>query len=307
VGRGADAGQGSATQYSYRDTYAAYIAPRIGHLRLRQLIDDPQLLIDWRSKLAREKSQSALDHAHRVLSSMLSAATEEGLIPNNPLLLLTQQGRRGRARVVGRTRRKNEPLAMDLTAWFLVLDYLRRPTRPRADDAPPRPRRYSIDRERDALIVAVGFMAGLRLPSEVLGLTRADVRAGRLHIEGRSSCEEYVPGSKTGQGRDLPLRAELAEEFDRVARAYREAGHRLGATSFWVSARDGGIWTEHQARNCRRREFRLVVHQVATDFPQFVDIAEATPYATRHTFIAAACRRESRSRRSLNGVARASR
>ena len=167
-----------ATQYSYRDTYAAYIAPRI---------DDPHLLIDWRSKLAREKSQSALDHAHRVLSSMLSAATEEGLIPNNPLLLLTQHGRRGRARLVGRTRRKNEPLAMDLTAWFLVLDYLRRATRPRGDGGPPRPRRYSLDRERDALIVAVGFMAGLRLPSEALGLTRADVRAGRLHIEGRSS------------------------------------------------------------------------------------------------------------------------
>ena len=83
----------------------------------------------------------------------------------------------------------------------------------------------------------------------------------------------------------MPLRAELAEEFDRVARAYGEAGHRLGATSFWVSAPDGGIWTEHQARNWRRREFRPVVRQVATDFPQFVDIARATPYATRHTFI----------------------
>jgi hypothetical protein len=83
----------------------------------------------------------------------------------------------------------------------------------------------------------------------------------------------------------LPLLAELAEEFDRVARAYRKAGQRLEATSFWVSARDGGIWTEHQARNWRRREFRPVVRQVATDFPQFVEIAEATPYATRHTFI----------------------
>jgi hypothetical protein len=100
---------------------------------------------------------------------MLSAATEEGLIPHNPLLLLTQQGRRGRARVVGRSRRKKEPLAMDLTAWFLVLDYLRGPTRPREDGDQPRPRRYSLDRERDALIVAVGFMAGLRLPSEALG------------------------------------------------------------------------------------------------------------------------------------------
>jgi hypothetical protein len=45
------------------------------------------------------------------------------------------------------------------------------------------------------------------------------------------------------------------------------------------------MWTEHQANNWRRREFGPVVRQVATDFPQFSEIARATPYATRHTFI----------------------
>jgi hypothetical protein len=90
-----------ATQYSYRDTYASYIAPRIGEERLRDLVDDPQRLIEWRSKLIKDRSPSALDHAQRVLSSMLSAAAEEGAIPHNPLLLLSRQGRRGRARVLG--------------------------------------------------------------------------------------------------------------------------------------------------------------------------------------------------------------
>jgi integrase len=197
-----------ATQYSYRDTYVSYIAPRIGDVKLRQIIDDPQLLVDWRSKLVKDKSQSALEHAQRVLSSMLSAAAEEGVVPHNPLLLLSRQGRRGRARTVGRVRPKSEPLAVDLTAWFLVLAYLRRPTRPRIKGDEPRPCRYPLDRERDALIVALGFMAGLRVPSEALGLTRGDVRNGRLHIEGRSSCGEYIPGSKTGHGRDLPRLAE---------------------------------------------------------------------------------------------------
>ena len=77
-----------ATQYSYRDRYAAYVAPRIGHLQLQQIVDDRLLLVEWRSKLVRDKSLSALEHAERVLSSMFSAAAEEGVIPHNPLLLL---------------------------------------------------------------------------------------------------------------------------------------------------------------------------------------------------------------------------
>jgi integrase len=275
-----------ATQYSYRGIYESDIGPRVGNLKLRQLIDDPQLLVAWRSSLAKDKSRSALEHAQRVLSSMLSAAAEEGVVPHNPLLLLTQQGRRVRTRTISRAQPRSEPLAVDLAAWFLVLAYLRRPTRPAITGEKPRARRYPLDRERDALIVALGFMAGLRLPSEALGLTRSDVRSDRLHMEGRSSLGEYTPGSKTGAGRDLPLRPELADELKRVERAYRAAGQPLRPTDFWISARqDAGMWTEHQARNWREREFRPVVRQVAADFPQFADLRGATPYAARHTFM----------------------
>jgi integrase len=275
-----------ATQYSYRGTYAAYIGPRIGNVKLRQVIDDPQLLVDWRSKLAREKSQSVLDHARPVLSSMLSAAAEEGVIPHNPLLLLTRQRPQGRARTVARAQSKAEPLAVDLVGWFLVVDYLRRPARPPVRGEKPRTRRYPLDRERDALIVALGFMAGFRLPSEALGLTHEDARDGRLHMEGRSSSGEYTPGSKTGAPRDLPTLKELCEVLERVEQAQREAGEPLGPGDFWIPNRkDGGVWTEHQAHNWREREFRPVVRQVAADFPQFRDLRNATPYSTRHSFI----------------------
>jgi integrase len=275
-----------ATQYSYRANYASYIGPRIGNIKLRQLIDDPQLLVDWRSKLAREKSQSVLDHARPVLSSMLSAAAEEGVIPHNPMLLLPRQRRQGRARTVARAQPKAGPLAVDLVAWFLVVEYLRRANRPPVRGDKPRTRRYPLDRERDALIVALGFMAGFRLPSEALGLTREDARDRRLCMEGRSSSGEYTRGSKTGEGREMPTRPELAEVFERVECAYRDAGQPLGPTDFWISSRrDGGVWTEHQARNWREREFRPVVRQVASDFPQFSDIRKATPYSTRHSFI----------------------
>ena len=68
--------------------------------------------------------------------------------------------------------------------------------------------------------------------------------------------------------------------------AYRDARQPLARDAFWISARrHGGLWTQHQADNWRRREFAPVARQVARDFPQFADLVRATPYATRHTFI----------------------
>jgi integrase len=279
-------GKTRATQHSYRGAYACYIRPRIGRVKLRQLIDDPQLLVNCRLRLARDKSKAVLDHAHRVLSSMLSAAAEGGVIPYNPLLLLTLERRRGRKRTVTRSQPRREALAIDPAAWFMVIEYLRRPTRPPVNGDKPRTRASPLDRERDALIVALGFMAGLRLPSEALGLTRGDVRDGRLHMEGRSSEGEYTPGSKTGPTRDLPVQTELAAEFKRVKRTYADAGQPLGRKDFWISAhRLDAVLTEHQASNWRERDFRPVARQIALDFPQFAELHHATPYSARHTFI----------------------
>ncbi len=166
------------------------------------------------------------------------------------------------------------------------MEYLRRPTRPPVNGDKPRTRASLLDRERDALIVALGFMAGFRLPSEALGLTRGDVRGGRVHMEGRSSEGEYTPGSKTGPTRDLPVQTELAAEFKRVKRAYTDASQPLGRKDFWISAdRLDAVLTEHQASNWRERDFRPVAHQIALDFPQFAELRHATPYAARHTFM----------------------
>jgi integrase len=279
-------GKTRATQHSYRGAYACYIRPRIGRVSLRELIDDPQLLVNWRSRLARDKSEMVLDHAHRVLSSMLSAAVEEGVIPHNPLSLLTLKGRRGRKRTVTRSKPRRKPVAIDPAGWFLVMEYLRRPTRPPVNGDKPRTRANPLDLERDALMVPLGFMAGFRLPSEALGLTHSDVRDGRLYMEGRSSEGEYTPGSKTGPGRDLPIQTQLAAEFNRVERAYADAGQPLGREDFWLSVhRLDVVRTEHQARNWREREFRPVARQIALDFPQFAELRNATPYTARHTFM----------------------
>ena len=103
-----------ATQHSYKGVYVANIRPRIGRVKLRRLIDDPQLLVNWRLRLARDKSQSVLEHSHRVLSSMLSAAAEEGVIPYNPLMLLVLKGGRGRKRTL------DSPAAPRYCQWRLT-------------------------------------------------------------------------------------------------------------------------------------------------------------------------------------------
>ncbi len=68
-------GKTRATQHSYRGAYACYIRPRIGRVKLRQLIDDPQVLVNWRLRLARDKSEVVLDHAHRPPKKVLSRTT----------------------------------------------------------------------------------------------------------------------------------------------------------------------------------------------------------------------------------------
>jgi hypothetical protein len=52
------------------------------------------------------------------------------VVPHNPVLLLTQHGHGGRARRIARAQPKSEPLAIDLAAWLLVMEHLRRPGRP---------------------------------------------------------------------------------------------------------------------------------------------------------------------------------
>ena len=157
-------GKARGTQFGYRAVYSAYVAPHIGEVKLRELIEDPKVLVRWRASLAQTKSQAVVVQAQRVLSSMLSAAAEEGVLPHNPFMLLEGRRRRGRSRKVSRSTISRGPTAIDPVAWFLVLEYLRRPARPAGRGAGRRLRRYALDRERDALIVALGFMAVFDCP-----------------------------------------------------------------------------------------------------------------------------------------------
>jgi len=184
-----------ATQHGYRAIFDSYIRQELGHEQLHDLISDRRMLVRWRSRLAEGKSHAVVVQAQRVLSSMLSAA-EEGAIPHNPLLSPGRFGRRSSSHKLTRGRRARDPLAIDPSAWFLLMEQLRRGAGASAKDSRSRRPARLLERERGALMVALGFMAGLRLPSEALGLRHRDARAGRLYVEGRSSAGEYSSGGR---------------------------------------------------------------------------------------------------------------
>jgi len=193
-----------ATQQGYRAIFDSYVRKELGDEQLHNLIADRQVLVGWRSRLAETKSHAVVAQAQRVLSSMLSAAAEDGTIPHNPLLSHGQFGRRSGSRKLARGRRARDPLAIDPSAWFLLMERLRRGARWSAVGAPRHGAR-SLERERGALMIALGFMAGLRLPSEALGLRHRDVRAGRLYVEAGAQ-----PGStrrERRRGRDAICRS----------------------------------------------------------------------------------------------------
>ena len=68
------------TQYGYRAVYNAYIAPGIGQVRLRELVEDPQLLTRWRASLATTKSDAVVVQAQRVLSSTRQPLLNRSLV-----------------------------------------------------------------------------------------------------------------------------------------------------------------------------------------------------------------------------------
>lgn len=87
------------TWISYRDTLRLRIIPRLGHLRISSVI--PKTLKDYSRELRQDGarqdgkpgglSESTIRRDCRVISSMLSYAAGEGLLPVNPILYAGKQ------------------------------------------------------------------------------------------------------------------------------------------------------------------------------------------------------------------------
>src|SRR4051794_21297423 len=161
-----------ATYNSYTWAFNAHARPRIGDVRLTDLIAKPAVLQRWRQDVRKAKDArtgkalkpATIAGAERALSAILSSAVDEGHLPYNPMHAPSRRRRRrGRTAKLAGVVQAAEPISV--VAWCLLALVLEQRSR----------RRDPLDARRDAAMVRVGFMAGLRMPSEVIGLRWIDV------------------------------------------------------------------------------------------------------------------------------------
>src|SRR5262249_34105374 len=104
-------------------------------------------------------------------------------------------------------------------------------------------------RIRDATLVSVLAYAGLR-PGEALALTWADIGERTILVE-RAAAIGEVKETKTRKGRSVRLLPPLAADL----REWAMKSGRPDADSLVFPASKGGVWTEWDWRNWRRRIF----------------------------------------------------
>lgn len=208
-----------STRETHRQAIELHIAPRIGHLQLRQVT--PDVVYQFLSALQDQTGPSQVQRVMSVLSGILKRAVERGRIDANPCRDIT----------VPKAKRAG------IIRPFEVDDIERC--------------RARIDAADQRLYVSLLAYAGLR-PAEARGLQRQHVRLdkGSLDIVARGAGTERRAGTKAGAGRAVPileaLRADLiAAGVDRLA----PGDHILRGPA-------GAPWTTHMHRNFGAREWR---------------------------------------------------
>jgi integrase len=157
-----------------------WVLPYIGDERLGHL--SVAAIRDYRSRILDDGSTAKnANKVVRVLSSALTAAVDEELLPSNPCASL-------RSLPTHRTRtRALEPIQVERI-------------------------RDVLDDERDRRVVSIMAYAGLR-PAEVCGLTWAHVRHGVLIVEQSVQFGQIV-STKTNRWRTVEVSDMLADELE---------------------------------------------------------------------------------------------
>jgi hypothetical protein len=274
-----------ATYNSYTWAFNAHARPRIGNVPLTDLIAKPAILQRWRHdvRTARDRrtgkplKPATVAGAEKALSAILSSAMDEGHLPYNPMHAPSRRRRRrGRTAKLAEVVQAAEPISV--VAWCLLALVLERRSR----------RRDRLDARRDAAMVRVGFMAGLRMPSEVVGLRWMDVGEAGLAVSGRVSEGEWEATTKTYELRNVPLWAPLRDELVALRRVVGEMGAVARDELIWhLRDEDGRLvpWSPSTMNNWRGRIWRPAARLVAETWPEYEAMARAVPYDGRHAWV----------------------
>jgi integrase len=186
-----------------------WVSPYIGDVPLRQL--GRARVKEYRAAIIRDGSKPTnTNNVLRVLSSALSAAVDEGLIPGNPCFRL------GRVEQAPTERQAFHP---DTVREIIA----------------------AMPEGRDRMIVALGAYAGLR-PAEIVALRWMDIADGVIHVQ-RSVQDGKVKTTKGLHARTVPVDVEL----EAALRANVPEGASLGdliARPVRGEYLNWGIWTK---------------------------------------------------------------
>ncbi len=181
------------TLQGYRDIFKRYIEPKLGTLKLLK-VHRGTIKALLGQKRADGYSKDTIRLTRAVLSIMLGDAVEDNLLTVNPVMQLTNRGRRKQAGTVSKAERQKKvtPMSYDQLATFLATATTR------------------VARREATMFLALAD-AGLR-PGEVLALrwTDFDPADRTLLIERAVSCGRVGP-TKTDEIRTVDVTSRLAE------------------------------------------------------------------------------------------------
>jgi integrase len=227
-----------STLQVYAAQWDAYILPRLGSIRLRELT--PDIVNRFRLELEADSvGPASIRKALTLLQGVLQRACEWDRLPSNPVAAVRKPPV-GRARAV-------VPLTPDVVEamrdWLL--------------------RRQLV---RDATLVSVLAYAGLR-PGEALALTWAHVRGRTLLVESAVSFGA-IEGTKTGRRRTVPLLGPLAGDLAE----WRLHAGRPDAAALVFHGHDRGPWTLTAYQNWRRRIYTPAASAAGVERPRPYDL-----------------------------------
>ncbi|MGB2694956.1 MAG: site-specific integrase [Dehalococcoidia bacterium] len=232
-----------ATLKSYETIWNNHALPRLGDVQLRELT--PRLLSDFRTELEREGvGAAAVRRTLVMVQGMLQRAVEWERIPSNPARVVRKpNGKRIRAI------RPLSPAEVELIRTWLL----------------------NRKRSRDATLVSVLAYSGVR-PQEALALEWSNVRERTLLVEAAVAFGTI----KAQKNRRPPRTAELFGALKQDLAEWRLAQGRPGPGELIFPESGGGLWSEHDWRNWRRRCFAKAAEAVG--------IEGSRPYDLRHSF-----------------------
>lgn len=234
------------TMEDYQMLYDGLIGPTLGNTPLDSI--STETIRQWQALCLDSRGPGTVEHAQRLLASILQEAAESDRIPRNPARLVKKPKVPHREIPQMPTPLTVERMRFEAT-YGAVTDDLGR---------------------RDALMISLFSYAGLR-PEELRGLRWGDIRDGQLFVQ-RVLVKAGFRDTKTGQHRSIKLLDGLRSDLERAA---EEEGASDASTQV-IKGLEQDHFSFYAYQTWVSRAFRR--------YREAADAGPISPYDLRHAF-----------------------